>query len=147
MYLISTRLLVVFFFFFKQKTAYEMRISDWSSDVCSSDLAPLAVILRFARHRATGKTQRRRDELTIGPIEQEVDRAQIGAPFRIAERLPLEEILARDRQAVGQLRLQRHIGERPEQLLGLGARSREALLQIDRCLCIGDAVDDAAEQQ
>src|SRR3546814_3548492 len=35
---------VMFFFFFKQKTAYEMRISDWSSDVCSSDLgggAPL----------------------------------------------------------------------------------------------------------
>src|SRR3546814_19334592 len=31
----------VFFFFFKQKTAYEMRISDWSSDVCSSDLAGL----------------------------------------------------------------------------------------------------------
>src|SRR3546814_8949370 len=28
----------VVFFFFKQKTAYEMRISDWSSDVCSSDL-------------------------------------------------------------------------------------------------------------
>src|SRR3546814_12795997 len=31
-------LLVIVFFFFKQKTAYEMRISDWSSDVCSSDL-------------------------------------------------------------------------------------------------------------
>src|SRR3546814_4296689 len=30
--------LFIFFFFFKQKTAYEMRISDWSSDVCSSDL-------------------------------------------------------------------------------------------------------------
>src|SRR3546814_1830525 len=30
--------LLWFFFFFKQKTAYEMRISDWSSDVCSSDL-------------------------------------------------------------------------------------------------------------
>src|SRR3546814_7825230 len=30
--------LVFFFFFFKQKTAYEVRISDWSSDVCSSDL-------------------------------------------------------------------------------------------------------------
>src|SRR3546814_1133848 len=29
-----------FFLFFKQKTAYEMRISDWSSDVCSSDLCP-----------------------------------------------------------------------------------------------------------
>src|SRR3546814_5013980 len=30
------------FFFFKQKTAYEMRISDWSSDVCSSDLLMVA---------------------------------------------------------------------------------------------------------
>src|SRR3546814_8670637 len=30
---------VFVFFFFKQKTAYEMRISDWSSDVCSSDLS------------------------------------------------------------------------------------------------------------
>src|SRR3546814_4722807 len=30
----------VTFFFFKQKTAYDMRISDWSSDVCSSDLSP-----------------------------------------------------------------------------------------------------------
>src|SRR3546814_3586619 len=32
------------FFFFKQKTAYEMRISDWSSDVCSSDLEPPAQV-------------------------------------------------------------------------------------------------------
>src|SRR3546814_10065633 len=31
--------MILFFFFFKQKTAYEMRISDWSSDVCSSDLS------------------------------------------------------------------------------------------------------------
>src|SRR3546814_9771155 len=31
-------IIVCLFFFFKQKTAYEMRISDWSSDVCSSDL-------------------------------------------------------------------------------------------------------------
>src|SRR3546814_6667479 len=34
------------FFFFKQKTAYEMRISDWSSDVCSSDL-----LLTYATQR------------------------------------------------------------------------------------------------
>src|SRR3546814_4673838 len=33
--------MLFFIFFFKQKTAYEMRISDWSSDVCSSDLALL----------------------------------------------------------------------------------------------------------
>src|SRR3546814_2822014 len=35
--------LFMFFFFFKQKTAYEMRISDWSSDVCSSDLRAAAL--------------------------------------------------------------------------------------------------------
>src|SRR3546814_5222420 len=34
--------LLMCFFFFKQKTAYELRISDWSSDVCSSDLAVFA---------------------------------------------------------------------------------------------------------
>src|SRR3546814_5268458 len=44
------------FFFFKQKTAYEMRISDWSSDVCSSDLAQrgareLALEHHVRRHR------------------------------------------------------------------------------------------------
>src|SRR3546814_10839947 len=43
---------VCFFFFFKQKTAYEMRISDWSSDVCSSDL-PLAAHLRVPPTRRT----------------------------------------------------------------------------------------------
>src|SRR3546814_4508744 len=37
--LVSVHVVVFVFFFFKQKTAYEMRISDWSSDVCSSDLA------------------------------------------------------------------------------------------------------------
>src|SRR3546814_1684767 len=36
--IISFIVLLYLFFFFKQKTAYEMRISDWSSDVCSSDL-------------------------------------------------------------------------------------------------------------
>src|SRR3546814_10801988 len=35
-----------FFFFFKQKTAYEMRISDWSSDVCSSDLPKVLIKLQ-----------------------------------------------------------------------------------------------------
>src|SRR3546814_2171347 len=36
-----------FFFFFKQKTAYEMRISDWSSDVCSSDLLIVFGVIAF----------------------------------------------------------------------------------------------------
>src|SRR3546814_2069588 len=54
--------LVLILFFFKQKTAYEMRISDWSSDVCSSDLArdipvvddegPVEPGLSLVEHRA-----------------------------------------------------------------------------------------------
>src|SRR3546814_6517534 len=35
---VMVRVVIIIVFFFKQKTAYEMRISDWSSDVCSSDL-------------------------------------------------------------------------------------------------------------
>src|SRR3546814_9441455 len=45
----------VYLFFFKQKTAYEMRISDWSSDVCSSDLfarAELGQILALGGEHA-----------------------------------------------------------------------------------------------
>src|SRR3546814_10866200 len=37
-FVLQTRALTIVFVFFKQKTAYELRISDWSSDVCSSDL-------------------------------------------------------------------------------------------------------------
>src|SRR3546814_2587156 len=39
------------FFFFKQKTAYEMRISDWSSDVCSSDLDQANALPRTRRRK------------------------------------------------------------------------------------------------
>src|SRR3546814_6644001 len=40
------------FFFFKQKTAYEMRISDWSSDVCSSDLKARRTLAGGVSHEA-----------------------------------------------------------------------------------------------
>src|SRR3546814_15129952 len=46
--MVSLSYLVFFFFFFKQKTAYEMRISDWSSDVCSSDLQTSVTIAETA---------------------------------------------------------------------------------------------------
>src|SRR3546814_3942010 len=50
---------LVLFFFFKQKTAYEMRISDWSSDVCSSDLVA-------AQHFAETADERRVPMLVAG---------------------------------------------------------------------------------
>src|SRR3546814_16670853 len=55
------------FFFFKQKTAYEMRISDWSSDVCSSDLGgeegdqPL-------RNRQSLRRERRQQRIECAPL-------------------------------------------------------------------------------
>src|SRR3546814_6529118 len=47
---------VCVFFFFKQKTAYEMRISDWSSDVCSSDLGGLVAASFPDRHQVMART-------------------------------------------------------------------------------------------
>src|SRR3546814_2634108 len=42
-------------FFFKQKTAYEMRISDWSSDVCSSDLKRMGAAKRLRIYRRSDR--------------------------------------------------------------------------------------------
>src|SRR3546814_4727765 len=56
------------FFFFKQKTAYEMRISDWSSDVCSSDLAqPRAARLLARRQLLLVSLQRQPAEIPDDP--------------------------------------------------------------------------------
>ena len=48
---------MVFFFFFKQKTAYEIVDCDWSSDVCSSDLATCAEGMRKVLRRTRGGAQ------------------------------------------------------------------------------------------
>src|SRR3546814_12588295 len=54
--------MVMFFFVFKQKTAYEMRISDWSSDVCSSDLIEQA-------HQDMEAAQRQQDYARMSEIQ------------------------------------------------------------------------------
>src|SRR3546814_6049762 len=61
----SLTIALIIFLFFKQKTAYEMRISDWSSDVCSSDRAAAALAgagggdprSRIARARGLGQAR------------------------------------------------------------------------------------------
>ncbi len=83
----------------------------------------------------------------MGAVEREVDRPEVGAALRIAERLPLEHVLAGNRYGVGDLRRQRQLVERPEQFLGLDAGRGEALLQVERVLRIRDAVQVAAEEQ
>src|SRR3546814_10706392 len=54
-------LVYVVFFFFKQKTAYEMRISDWSSDVCSSDLL-VGALLGHRADRLPGEQHRQQED-------------------------------------------------------------------------------------
>src|SRR3546814_2952058 len=63
-------------FFFKQKTAYEMRISDWSSDVCSSDL----VDGRTGRLRIDGHV-----ETDAEPIRSLVDGSEIRARINLPD--------------------------------------------------------------
>src|SRR3546814_11287132 len=61
----------VVFFFFKQKTAYEMRISDWSSDVCSSDDPPAERRKRDAREqrqKADPRPGEERGEIAENPV-------------------------------------------------------------------------------
>src|SRR3546814_2423414 len=70
---ISYEICIVFsfsyIFFFKQKTAYEMRISDWSSDVCSSDLVLRTDPLTGATsHLLTIEIERRRNPVSLERI-------------------------------------------------------------------------------
>src|SRR3546814_20465101 len=69
----------LFFFFFKQKTAYELRISDWSSDVCSSDLiggfrnhrhvdGDAVALLDATRLQGIGEAAAVLEELAIGDV-------------------------------------------------------------------------------
>src|SRR3546814_7643487 len=82
------------FFFFKQKTAYEMRISDWSSDVCSSDLE------HDEQRIAVGKRDRGKVEMAA------VGKADLPGPLRAFERRDADHFLhdadlVRFRQPVG----------------------------------------------
>src|SRR3546814_3668601 len=75
------------FFFVKQKTAYEMRISDWSSDVCSSDLELEPLVLRQRNRAAVALAlQRARWVLHIGLHQLAdvlIDRHQGPGPLRV----------------------------------------------------------------
>src|SRR3546814_942348 len=69
---------IVVFFFFKQKTAYEMRISDWSSDVCSSDLDD--------RDLVVGTTQAAAGRQTVFTRQHQVEDHQVEDFTRSEER-------------------------------------------------------------
>src|SRR3546814_8230263 len=72
------------FFFFKQKTAYEMRISDWSSDVCSSDLLNFDLHFRF--HKPDDDGGRRRANVAKGSAKRRANLVPIGGVGEIIGR-------------------------------------------------------------
>src|SRR3546814_15766095 len=77
-------------FFFKQKTAYEMRISDWSSDVCSSDL------IQYIDKRILGVNMERQQVLSTDQPRLQVDafaRFRITNPVRMYTAIRNEEKL------------------------------------------------------
>src|SRR3546814_9627750 len=83
------RLLYVFLFFFKQTTAYEMRISDWSSDVCSSDLS-------MAGNRRPGRARGQRHQRERAFVQVRVRHAQARlVDHRVAEQQQVEVERAR----------------------------------------------------
>src|SRR3546814_16465712 len=86
--------LMVLFCFFKQKTAYEMRISDWSSDVCSSDLS-----LEDLGFRREEPGEREVDVEVAGPVVVDVVRGVV------------EEVLRRVLQLVDARSEERRVGK------------------------------------
>src|SRR3546814_5582929 len=98
------------FFFFKQKTAYEMRISDWSSDVCSSDLGfqdqegdhvflhPGLDRLPARQHADRRQQCRQQDEEQRYAVDAEViGDAEGGQPFDLLDELKIRRM--RDRKS------------------------------------------------
>src|SRR3546814_13180366 len=103
--------MLVCMFFFKQKTAYEMRISDWSSDVCSSDLGRLQAAAQVG-------------------LDGAVERPALGMPEHRARRLLLqmEEVhLAAEAPVVALFSLLQHGEVGLELLLVLPAGAVDAL--------------------
>src|SRR3546814_17868257 len=87
------------FVLFKQKTAYEMRISDWSSDVCSSYLAAEAAAAHAALHHALEPRRDLREQLVAGRVAE-----------RVVDRL--EAVAVDHQQSTARLRLDRRSEER-----------------------------------
>src|SRR3546814_17375140 len=111
-------------FFFKQKTAYEMRISDWSSDVCSSDLERgRAVVERVepgggvVRRLGVGQAHRRDAEHLVGDDgDEHLVRCRLGAPGSVGG----DDLVGADR--VGQARKSVVAGQRGSGRVVAGGR-------------------------
>ena len=107
--------------------------------------APKAQVRRRAGNRR-GERIGSEDERIAAEIERILNR-QVAPRFRNAIGLPVVEPLPGDRQVLERLRLRRDAAAGHEQLLRFASRSRKALPDVERVLCVRHAVDRAAEQQ
>src|SRR3546814_5882121 len=121
-------LLLYIFFFFKQKTAYEMRISDWSSDVCSSVLLVKnrGAVLGRVHHALLmfgGLGQRRvEDRRKWDVIERELARDQVGDPALFLKDIPAAQFPG----------FHLNFCDQPALVVGMGLHTLEATIAIER---------------
>src|SRR3546814_3528938 len=106
-YLVSVLCL---FFFFKQKTAYEMRISDWSSDVCSSDLPQVGGIVAIMPHN---------QRAAVSPGDEAVVAPAVDLQLVVVESVDqiAGDDAVRQRIALRRAERERRVGERRDPLL------------------------------
>src|SRR3546814_8126065 len=107
------------FFFFKQKTAYEMRISDWSSDVCSSDLEHALLVARGIVERALRARGQRLEVTRVLGKHRRWDVAQESRRYQRRQlRLHVVEVAARPAHQC-RIQLHAHVGHQAEDGFGL----------------------------
>src|SRR3546814_4829027 len=126
------------FFFFKQKTAYEMRISDWSSDVCSSDLGRCGPS-RIVELHALQFPRRPRRSLRADVAQRPAQRRTRYSNLVVSHALPA------DRPARAQLRQRRRAPSIAQQPIGprrrlLIQRSEEHTSELQSLMRISYAV-------
>src|SRR3546814_12054320 len=124
---------MVFFFFFKHKTAYEMRISDWSSDVCSSDLGLEEAMRRALEHEAGEPPRGERAGVDADAVVEDLgplaDRMAVHDDTAVVA-LVAQDGLADPEQAFRRLlrqRLARPDAGMPEQIVPLDSRRPQGL--------------------
>src|SRR3546814_14140232 len=114
---------VCVFFFFKQKTAYEMRISDWSSDVCSSDLQRIRADARAERAFRPGYRPNHLLRLDAGPAGSPLFAAELDAgPRTVGRRRGLCQSRHRREEPQGPARKSVGMGKRWSARVNLGCR-------------------------
>src|SRR3546814_4300673 len=105
--MMSSDITIVCIFFFKQKTAYEMRISDWSSDVCSSDLQRENFVQQRDDDKRRLKTAS--SEAVKPALQSHID--YLCEAVKSIEKLIRQSAESLDREKVTHLRSEEHTSE------------------------------------